>query len=418
MELPIYMDYNATTPVDPRVLEAMLPYFTEHYGNAASHSHSFGWKAEAAVDAAREEVAGIINAETPAREIVFTSGATESNNLAILGLAEMYGQAGGHIITCQTEHRAVLDPCEVLAKRGFEITFLQPDEFGMLTVEQVAEAITDRTILVTIMAANNETGVLHPIAEIGQVVRQARQARPADKQNLFFHTDATQAIGKLPVDIQEMGIDLLSLSAHKVYGPKGVGALYVRRRGPRVRLSPRIHGGGHEHGMRSGTLNTPGIVGLGAACRIAREEMAGESARLAALRDRLEEEILRAIPYVRRNGHPTERLANTANLAFGFVEGEGLMLKMRDIAVSSGSACTSADLGPSFVLSAMGVSDMLSHGSIRFSLGRFSHAGDIDFAVEKIVTAVAELREISPLYDDVLKNGDDGTIEWTKPAGQ
>ncbi len=403
MKLPIYMDNNATTPVDPRVLTAMLPFFTDHFGNAASRSHPFGWKAAEGVDEARKQIASLIGATS--KEIIFTSGATESDNLAIKGVAERYADKGNHIITCQTEHKAVLETCEWLEGRGFEITYLAPDQAGLVSARQVADAITERTILISIMTANNETGTLHPITEIGRIAKE---------RGVLFHTDATQALGKVPINVQTDGIDLLSMSAHKIYGPKGVGALYVRRRDPNVRLAIQMHGGGHENKMRSGTLNVPGIVGLGKACQLAQAEMAKESARLKAMRDRLENGICTGLDYVKRNGPADERLPNTTNLSFAFVEGEAVMLKVRDcLAVSSGSACTSASLEPSFVLKAMQLSDDLGQSSIRFSLGRFNEAAEIDFAVEKVVTAVKELREMSPLYEMAMEMGHMDKDDWT-----
>jgi cysteine desulfurase len=401
LRLPIYLDNNATTPVDPRVTEAMLPYFTEHFGNAASRSHSYGWKAEEAVDIARRRIAALIGAA--AKEIVFTSGATESDNLAIKGVAEMYHANGNHIITCSTEHKAVLDTCKALEQRGWEVTYLPPDPYGCVSAKQVEDAITDRTVLITIMAANNETGTLHPIRKIGQV---------AKRRGVLFHTDATQAAGKIPLNVEELGVDLMSLSAHKIYGPKGVGALYVRRREPRVRLAIQMHGGGHERNMRSGTLNVPGIVGFGKACELCMEEMDAEPARQAALRDRLEKGIFDRLEYVKRNGHPTERLPNTSNLSFAYVEGEAIMLKIRNLAVSSGSACTSASLEPSFVLRAMGLPDDLGHSSIRFSLGRFTTEAEIDYAVEQVATAILNLRDMSPLYEQARESGETRDIEW------
>jgi cysteine desulfurase len=386
--LPIYLDYNSTTPIDPRVLEAMMPYLAEHFGNAASRNHAFGWKAEAGVDKAREQAAVLIGAGK--KDLVWTSGATESNNLAIKGVAEMYRDKGNRIITCRTEHKAVLDPCEALGARGFEIVYLDPDEFGRVSAEQVAEAIDEKTILVSLMVANNEIGTLHPIEEIGKVTRE---------RGVLFHTDATQAVGKIPIDVEAMGIDLLSLSAHKIYGPKGVGALYVRRRNPRVRLACQMHGGGHERGMRSGTLNVPGIVALGAAAEICREEMTSEAKRLASLRDRLQEAIIGPLDHIKLNGHPTHRLPNTLNLSLAYVEGEGVMLRARDVAVSSGSACTSASLEPSYVLRAIGVPDALAHSSIRFSVGRFTTTEEVDYAAKAVVKAVKDLRELSPLYE-------------------
>ncbi len=392
VKLPIYLDYNATTPVDSRVLEAMMPYLTGDFGNAASRSHPFGWKAEAAVEEARDKVAALIGAS--AKDIVWTSGATESDNLAIKGAAEMYRDKGNHIISCLTEHKAVIDTLQWLAKNGFEITWIEPDEYGRVSAQQVDDAITDRTILVTLMAANNEIGTLHPMAEIGEVTR---------RRGVFLHSDATQAVGKIPIDVEEMGIDMLSLSGHKIYGPKGVGCLYVRRRSPRVRLACQMHGGGHERGMRSGTLNVPGIVGLGSAAEICQAEMPEESLRIAALRDRLEKGIADRVDHIRLNGHPTERLASTSNISFAYVEGESLMMKMKDIAVSSGSACTSASLEPSYVLRAIGVGDELAHSSIRFSAGRQTTAEEIDYAIERIVAAVTDLRELSPLYEMAME---------------
>ncbi|MHC4563520.1 MAG: IscS subfamily cysteine desulfurase [Planctomycetota bacterium] len=400
---PIYLDYNATTPVDPRVLEAMMPYLTDEFGNAASVSHAFGTRAKAAVDHAREQVAELIGGDS--KGIVWTSGATESDNLAIKGVAEMYREKGNHIITCKTEHKAVLDTCKHLAENGYDVTFLDPDEFGRVSAEQVAEAICDRTILITLMAANNEIGTLHPVAEIGKVAKD---------RGVIFHTDATQAVGKIPMDVEAMGVDLLSLSAHKIYGPKGVGCLYVRRRGPRVRLTLQMHGGGHEGGMRSGTLNVPGIVGLGAAAELCRNEMPAEAPCILELRDRLQEGIADRLDYVRLNGHPTERLPNTLNMSFAYVEGESLMLKMPEVAVSTASACTSASLEPSFVLKAIGVPDELAHGSLRFSLGRSTTAEEIDTAIEQVVTAVSELRDMSPLYEMVQEGIDLDDVTWTE----
>jgi cysteine desulfurase len=401
VKTPIYMDNNATTPVDPRVLEAMLPFFKEDFGNAASRSHVFGWKAEAAVEKAREQVAAVINAS--GKDIVLTSGATESDNLAIKGVAEMYREKGNHIITAATEHKAVIDTCKYLAEHGCEVTFLPVDVFGLVTPEQVEGAITDKTILISIMAANNEVGTLHPIAEIGRI---------AKARGVLFHTDATQAYGKVPLDVEAMGIDLLSFSGHKIYGPKGVGALYVRRRNPRVRLAAQMHGGGHERGMRSGTLNTPGIVGLGAAAEIAAREMPAEQPRLAGLRDRLLAGITAQLDHVHRNGHPTLCLAGTLNVSFGFVEGEAMMMKIREVAVSSGSACTSASLEPSYVLRALGVGDELAHSSIRFSIGRFNTAEEIDYTIDRIVAAVRQLRELSPLYEMAKEGIDLKQVKW------
>jgi cysteine desulfurase len=387
-KLPIYLDYNATTPVDGRVLEAMLPFFREDFGNPASRSHAFGWKAEAAVEVARQQLAELIGAGP--REIIWTSGATESNNLAITGACEMYRDRGRHVITCRTEHRAVLDVCAAIQQAGWQVTYLPVDETGSLDAEQVEAAITDQTVLISIMAANNETGALAPLAQIGQI---------AKKRGVLLHTDATQAAGKIPLDVEAMGVDLLSLSAHKLYGPKGCGCLYVRRRCPRVRLAGQIHGGGHERGLRSGTLNVPGIVGLGAAAEIARDALAADAERLGTLRDRLDAGIRSQLPDVRLNGHPTKRLCNTLNLSFAYVEGEALMMKLSSLAVSSGSACTSESREPSHVLKAMGVPDSLANAAIRFSLGRPTTREEIDFAIEATIRAVRELRAISPLYE-------------------
>ena len=401
LKLPVYLDHNATTPVDPTVLDAMMPYLTDKFGNAASRSHPFGWAAEAAVEEARERLAEILGAV--AKDIVFTSGATESNNLAIKGVAEMYRDRGNHIITCAAEHKAVIDPCRNLEQRGYEITWLKPDEFGRVSAQQVADAITDKTILISIMAANNEVGTISPVAAIGEVAKD---------RGVLFHCDATQAVGKIPLNVEKMGVDLLSLSAHKIYGPKGVGALYVRRRSPRVRLTCQMDGGGHERGMRSGTLNVPGIVGLGAAATLAAEGMEDEARRLVTLRDRLENGIREQIDYVKLNGHPIERLPGTLNLSFAYVEGESLMMKMKDLAVSSASACTSASLEPSHVLRSMGVPDDLAHSSIRFSLGRSNDVGQIDYAVEQVANAVTELRQLSPLYELAQEGVDIHKVNW------
>ena len=388
VNLPIYLDYNATTPVDARVLEAMTPYLTTEFGNAASKSHAFGWRAEAAVETAREQVAALIGAAP--REVVWTSGATESNNLAIKGAAEMYRDKGRHIITCRTEHRAVLDPCRRLAEAGWDVTFLGVDAHGLLDPQRVADAITDGTVLVSVMAANNEIGTIHPVAEIGRLCKA---------RGVLFHCDATQAVGKVAIDADEMGIDLLSASGHKIYGPKGIGCLYVRRRSPRVRLTCQMDGGGHERGMRSGTLNVPGIVGFGAAAEICQSQMAAEAERLTGLRDRLHAGITDRLEEVRLNGHPTERLPNTLNLSFAYVEGEALMMKLKNLAVSSGSACTSESRDPSHVLTALAVPENLVNSSLRFSLGRGTTQEEIDYAVEHITRGVTELRELSPLYE-------------------
>jgi cysteine desulfurase len=401
VKLPIYMDNNATTRCDPRVVEAMLPYFTEKYGNAASRNHAFGWEAEAAVEEARAQIASIIGASP--KEIIFTSGATESNNLALKGVASMYRKKGNHIITAVTEHKAVIDPCKRLERDGFQVTFLPVDRYGQVHPEQVAEAITPQTILVSIMAANNEIGTLNPIRDIGRICKE---------KGVLFHTDAVQAVGKIPLDVQEMGIDLLSLTAHKLYGPKGIGALYVRKKDPRVRLDPIIDGGGHERGMRSGTLAVPLIVGFGKACEIAQQVMPEESARLLQLRERLREGIMSQLEETYVNGHPTERLPGNINLSFAYVEGEALMMGIKDVAVSSGSACTSASLEPSYVLRALGVGDELAHSSIRFGLGRFNTQEEVDFVIEQVVKAVTHLREMSPLYEMARSGIDLKSVQW------
>jgi cysteine desulfurase len=401
MKLPIYLDNNATTRTDPRVVAAMLPYFTEQYGNAASRSHAYGWQGEAAVEEAREQIAALLGA-TP-KEIIFTSGATESSNLAIKGVAGMYKKKGNHVITQVTEHKATLDTCKRLERDGFQVTYLPVDKYGQVHAEQVREALTDKTILVSIMAANNEIGTLMPIKAIGKVCKE---------KGVLFHTDAVQAVGKVPVDVEDMGIDLLSLSAHKLYGPKGCGALYVRKKDPRVRLEPQIDGGGHERGMRSGTLAVPLIVGFGAACDIARREMPEESKRTFELRERLRKGIMDRLPESYLNGHPTERLPGNANISFAYVEGEGLMMGIKDVAVSSGSACTSASLEPSYVLRALGVGDELAHSSIRFGLSRFNTEEEVDFVVDLVTREVTRLREMSPLYEMAQAGIDLKSIEW------
>ncbi|MCK4661175.1 MAG: IscS subfamily cysteine desulfurase [Phycisphaerae bacterium] len=389
MQLRVYLDNNATTPCDPRVFEAMRPYFCERFGNAASNSHSFGRDAEEAVVKAREQVAKAIGAGT-AKEIVFTSGATESNNIAIKGTAAGYADKGLHIITQQTEHKAVIDPCWYLEQHGFRVTRLGVGRTGQINPNELDNAIADDTILVSIMTANNEIGTLQPVAEIGRICKS---------RGTLFHTDATQAVGKIPIDVESMGIDLLSLSGHKIHGPKGVGALYIRRKNPRVHCEGILHGGGHERGMRSGTLNVPGIVGLGKALEIAVAGMEAESARLTRLRDRLWEGLSSRLSDIFLNGHPTERLPNTANISFRYIEGESLIMGFGDVAVSSGSACSSALLEPSYVLRALGLSDELAHSSIRFSLGRFNTPEDIEYAIERVSTRVAKLREMNPLYE-------------------
>ena len=402
MKTPIYLDYQATTPVDPRVLEAMLPYFNSEFGNAASRNHAFGWSAEKAVESARESIAGLIGAS--AKEIVFTSGSTEAINLALKGAAQMYSAKGKHIITTLGEHKAVLDTCKHLEKAGFEITFLTPDPTGRVSPEDVAAALREDTILVAILWANNEIGTLNPIREIGALCHE--------KQVLFF-TDATQAVGKIPVDVEADNVDMLCVSAHKIYGPKGVGCLYVRRRKPRVRLVSQMDGGGHERGMRSGTLNVPGIVGLARACELCREELETEMVRSAALRDRLHAKIKEGLAYVHLNGNVEHRLPGCLNLSFPYVEGESLLMGISDIAVSSGSACTSASLEPSHVLRAMGVGDDLAHSSIRFGIGRFTTEEEIDFAADQVVTAASRLLELSPLYEMAQEGIDISKVQWT-----
>ena len=402
MKLPIYLDYNATTPVDPKVVDAMVPYFTESYGNAASRNHSFGWQVEKVVDDARELIGKLIGAG--GKEIVFTSGATESNNLAILGVAEFYKKKGKHIISSPIEHKAVIDPCHALEQNGYEITFLDVDKHGCIDLKQLEESIRQDTILVSLMAGNNEIGTLNPIKEIGQITRN---------KEVLFHTDATQSVGKIPIDVEEMNIDLLSMTAHKFYGPKGIGALYVRRKKPRVRLSPIMFGGGHERGMRSGTLNVPGIVGFAKALELSVEEMASEAERLTGLRQRLLDRLNSELDYIFLNGHPTERLPNNLNVSFGYVEGESLMMGVNELAVSSGSACTSASLEPSYVLRALGVGDDLAHSSIRVGMGRFTTVEEVDYAAEKMIAAVKRLREMSPLYEMVKDGVDLSTVQWT-----
>jgi cysteine desulfurase len=401
MKLPIYMDYHATTPVDPRVLEAMLPYFTQQFGNAASRNHSFGWEAEEAVENARKQVAEVIGAS--AKEVIFTSGATESNNLAIKGVAEMYREKGNHIITCVTEHKAVIDTCKKLEKQGARVTYLPVQKDGRISLDELRDAITDKTILITLMTANNEIGVLQPIAEVGAIAKE---------KGILFHTDAVQATGKIPVSVNDLKVDLLSLSAHKMYGPKGVGALYVRRRNPRVLLSEQISGGGHERGMRSGTLNVPGIAGLGKAAEIAKNEMATERERLRQLRDYLNEQLHRNLDELYINGSMEHRLPHNLNVSFAYVEGESLLMGINDVAVSSGSACTSASLEPSYVLKALGAGDDLAHSSIRFGLGRWTTKDEVDYVVEKLTSVVRRLREMSPLYEMVKEGVDLSKMQW------
>ncbi|HTZ73188.1 MAG TPA: IscS subfamily cysteine desulfurase [Candidatus Aquilonibacter sp.] len=400
-KLPIYMDNHATTPVDPRVVEAMKPYFTEKFGNAASRNHEFGWVAEEGVENARAQVARLINA-TP-KEIVFTSGATESTNLAIKGVAEMYREKGNHIITQVTEHKATLDTCKRLEKYGYEVTYLPVEKDGRINLDDLRRAITPKTILISIMYANNEIGVVQPIAEIGKIAKE---------KGIFFHVDGVQAIGKIPVDVQKDGIDLMSISAHKIYGPKGVGALYVRRKNPRVQLAAIIDGGGHERGMRSGTLNVPGIVGLGKACELCQQEMAAESERLRGLRERLRESIMSRLDETFINGSMEHRLPHSLNISFAYVEGESLLMGINDVAVSSGSACTSATLEPSYVLKALGVGEDLAHTSIRFGLGRFNTQEEVDYVADRVVETVSRLRELSPLYEMAKEGVDISKMKW------
>ncbi len=407
LRLPVYMDHAATTPCDPRVVEAMLPYFTEKFGNAGSRNHKFGWEAEDAIDTAREQVASLLGCNE--KEVVFTSGATESNNLAIKGAAEMYekrpaGETGrGHIITCAIEHKAVLDPVKRLVKEGFDATFLQPPTDGVITAEMVRAALREDTILVTLMWANNEIGTINEVPQI---------ARLCKDRGVIFHTDATQWVGKMPTDVEKDGIDLLSFSGHKIYGPKGVGALYVRRRNPRVRLVAQVDGGGQERGFRSGTHNITGIVGLGKAAEICRLEMDAEGARLSKMRKRMETALTHAIDVSQINGHAEKRLPHIANISFGFVEGEGLMMAVKNIACSSGSACTSASLEPSYVLKGLGVGDELAHSSLRLSMGRWTTDEQVDYAIAEITKAVHKLREMSPLYDMHKEGIDLSTVEW------
>ncbi|MBL8746071.1 MAG: IscS subfamily cysteine desulfurase [Phycisphaerae bacterium] len=407
LTLPIYFDHAATTPCDPRVVDAMLPYFTEKFGNAGSRNHKFGWEAEEGIDRAREQAAALIGANE--KEIIFTSGSTEGNNLAIKGAAEMYekkpaGQTGrGHIITAIHEHKAVLDPCKRLQKEGFDVTFLEPPRDGVITAKAVEAAMRPDTILVTLMWANNELGTINEVPEIGRLCKS---------RNVLFHTDATQWVGKMPTDVERDGIDLLTWSGHKIYGPKGVGALYVRRRNPRVRLVAQIEGGGQERGYRSGTQNVTGIVGFGKACEIALNEMDADGKRLLAFRQKMERELTRALDVTQINGHAERRLPHILNISFGFVEGEGLMMAIKEIACSSGSACTSASLEPSYVLKALGIGDDLAHSSLRLSMGKWTTEEQVDYAIAKITEAVKKLRLLSPLYDMHLEGIDINTIQW------
>jgi len=401
MKLPIYMDNHATTPLDPRVLEAMMPYLTDKFGNAASRNHQFGWDAEAAVEDARKQIALLIGADP--REIVFTSGATESDNLALKGVAGMYREKGDHIITCVTEHKAILDSCKHLEKEGCRVTFLPVNDKGFVSLEDIRRAITEKTILISIMTANNEVGVVQDIKEIGKIARE---------RGVLFHTDAVQAVGKIPFNVNEMNIDMASLSAHKMYGPKGVGALYVRRRNPRVLLTPIIDGGGHERGMRSGTLNVPGIAGFGKAAQIAREELDKEIAEMFRMRERLRATLERELDEVYINGDLEKRLPGNLNMSFAYVEGESLLMGIHDIAVSSGSACTSASLEPSYVLKALGVGEDLAHTSIRFGIGRFNTDEEVDYVANRVIETVRRLRELSPLYEMAKEGIDLKSVHW------
>ena len=400
---PIYMDNQATTPVDPRVIEAMVPFLGEIYGNAASRNHAFGWAAEEAVDRGRSQIADLVGARP--KEIIFTSGATESDNLAIKGVAEFYADKGNHIITAVTEHKAVLDTCQALERANIsEVTYLPVDQYGRVDVDDVKKAIRDNTILISLMYANNEIGTLHPIREIGKLAKE---------RGILFHCDATQGVGKIPVNVDEDGIDLMSMSAHKMYGPKGCGALYVRSRGPRVRLRAQMHGGGHERGMRSGTLNVAGIVGFGKACELCGQELEAEAGRLMSLRQRLYNGLTENLEEVYLNGHPTERIPGNLNLSFSYVEGESFLMGLnREIALSSGSACTSATLEPSYVLKALGVGEELAHTSIRFGLGRFNTEEDVDYVVKRVSEVVIRLREMSPLYEMAKAGIDLKSVQW------
>ncbi|MFA9206220.1 MAG: IscS subfamily cysteine desulfurase [Burkholderiaceae bacterium] len=401
LKLPIYLDHNSTTPMDPRVLEAMLPYFLENFGNAASRNHSFGWQAEEAVDYAREQIAQLIGADP--KEIIFTSGATEGNNLGIKGVYEMYASKGNHIITCTTEHKAVLDTCKHLEKLGAEVTYLEVQPDGLVDLKQLEAAMKPTTILVAIMYANNEIGVIQPVKEIAAI---------AKKHGALYFSDAVQAVGKIPVNVIADGIDIMSFTAHKMYGPKGVGALYVRRKNPRVKVTAQIDGGGHERGMRSGTLNVPGIVGFGKAAEIARTDMAADTERVSKLRDKLEN-ALKVIDETYVNGNPAHRLPHVSNISFKYVEGEGLMMGFnKDIALSSGSACTSASLEPSYVLKALGLGDDLAHSSLRFGLGRYTTEEQIDFTIKAVTDTVLKLREMSPLWEMFKEGIDIDAIQW------
>ncbi len=402
MKLPIYMDNHATTQMDPRVFKAMTPYFTDVFGNSASRNHSFGWQAEEAVEKARKQIADLIGA-TP-KEIVFTGGATESNNLALKGVAEMYAEKGNHIITAATEHKAILDTCKHLEKQGVRVSYLPVQGDGLIDLDMLRESITDKTILISIMYANNEIGVIQPVAEIGKIAKE---------RGVLFHTDGVQALGKVPVDVNRDNIHLMSLTAHKLYGPKGVGALYVRRKGPRVQLASQMDGGGHERGMRSGTLNVPGIVGFGEACALCQAEMAEESKRLRYLRDKLKGKLESELDELFINGTMESRLPHNLNISFSYVEGESLLMGINDVAVSSGSACTSATLEPSYVLKALGAGDDQAHSSIRFGLGRFNTEQEVDYVAAKVIDVVKKLRELSPLYEMAKEGIDLSKVQWT-----
>ena len=407
LKLPIFMDSQSTTPVDPRVLETMIPYFTEKFGHPASRNHPFGWEAEGGVDVAREQIAKLIGARDP-KEIVFTSGGTEAINLALKGVAEMYREKGNHIVTTTIEQRATLDVCKRLERQGVEVTYVPVGRDGLVDVEAVRAALTDKTILISIMFANNEIGTIQPVAEIGKLAKE---------KGIIFHTDATQAVGKIPVDVEAMGIDLLSATAHMLYGPKGVGALYVRRKNPRVRIAPMVDGGGHERGMRSGTVPVPLVVGFGKAAEISREVMAEESKRLAALRDRLQEQIVSKVDEAYVNGHPERRLPHNLNISFAYVEGESVLMGLnKEAALASGSACTSATLEPSYVISALGVDSELAHSSIRFGLHRFSTEEEVDFVARKTVEVILRLREMSPLYELAKEGVDLKNVKWAGEA--
>ena len=402
MKLPIYMDYHATTPVDPRVFEIMSPYFTDIFGNAASKSHSFGWAAEEAVEKARVQIASLINVES--KEIIFTSGATESDNLALKGVVDMYAQKGNHIITQVTEHKAILDSAKALEKKGVKVTYLPVDQYGIIDLNQLSDSITDKTILVSIMYANNEIGTIQPIEEIGKICHD---------KGVIFHTDATQGLNTLSFDVQKMNIDMASFSAHKIYGPKGIGVLYVRKKNPRVKISCLIDGGGHERGMRSGTLNVSGIVGFGVAAELVGLEREKDYAHEKKLRDKLRDGFFNNLDEVYLNGHPEKRLPNNLNVSFAYVEGESFMMGIRDVAVSSGSACTSAILEPSYVLKALNTSDELAHSSIRFGLGRFNTEEEVDYVIDKVIETVKKLRDLSPLYEMAKSGIDLKSVKWS-----